>query len=134
MDAVLAAVYKKTNHKIQWIANELACKWNLTPDSGYEKVGLTDTDIQILLRTLWERADHIPMQRKQRVNFHFALLVLHLSGCRPGMVGDIKWKHVQLALVRDPCNPKRARLVASLTLIRNKRKRDAVLTRPEDDT
>lgn len=99
----------------------------MTTDSEYEKVAATCKDMERLLRTLWERADDIPMTRSNRVTTHIYLLILYVSGCRPGMLEDIRWEDCQLYLLRDPICPSRSRLFLDIKLRFNKLKKDSVL-------
>lgn len=116
----------------QWIKTDLRGMFGLTPDSEYEKTGARCEDIERLLRALWERADDIPMPFHNRVAVHMYVLILYVSGCRPGMLETIKWRDFKLYLIMDPSEPGRRRLFASLTLYFNKLRR-RVVVRSEDD-
>ena len=105
----------------QWIYGELAAEFGLS--SGYIKVEATPQDLIMYLQTLYLRADDIPCTPRTRVDFHGILLLLGLGGFRCGMVLGLKYRHVQLAVVRDPINRERKRLVATVTVVRNKIKR-----------
>lgn len=105
----------------------LKAQYNLTTDSEYSKVAATCKDIERLLLALWERADAVPMARENRITVHIYLLILYVSGCRPGMLKDIRWRDCQLYLLPDPLDPSRPRLFFDLTLRFNKLKLDSVL-------
>lgn len=96
---------------------------NLTVDSGYEKVAATCKDIERLVKTLWERADDIPMSPYNRVTVHIYLLILFFSGCRPGMLEKIMWDDVKICLVHEPSVPSGRRLLVRLTITFNKQDR-----------
>lgn len=104
-------------------------KYGLSIDSEYEKVAATSEDIIDLLSTLWQRADDIPMTPKSRITVHIYILILFISGCRPGMLKSFRWKDVELYLKFDADG--RRRLVADLTLWFNKLQKGAVLTSSE---
>jgi len=88
-------------------------------------VEMTPADIKVFLETLWLRADDIPCTPPVRVSFHSVVLLLGIGGFRRGMVLGLKFRQVQLAIVRDPDHRKKIRLVATITIARNKLKRAA---------
>jgi hypothetical protein len=93
-----------------------------------KKVELTAPDVVRMLETLWLRADDIPMKYpRERVAFDALVLIFSIAGSRPGMIiSQIKYKDVALFLVRDPDDPSRRRLNATITLTRNKRRQGTV--------
>ncbi|KAH8743631.1 hypothetical protein F5883DRAFT_40375 [Diaporthe sp. PMI_573] len=116
----------------EWIKTDLKDDFGLTPDSEYEKVGARCEDIERLLRTLWERADDIPMSPRNRVAVHIYIIILYVSGCRPGMLETIRWRHFKLFLTMDKSEADIRRLHADLTLYFNKLRR-RVVVRSDDD-
>ncbi|PSR81437.1 hypothetical protein BD289DRAFT_439153 [Coniella lustricola] len=115
----------------RWIGTVLKEDCNLTIDSEYEKVPATCKDMELLLRALWARADDIPMSADNRVTMHIYLLILYVSGCRPGMLKDILWKHLRLYLISDPDSHSGRRLFLDPVLLFNKLKADSVLLSSE---
>lgn len=107
----------------QWMMTDLRWTHNLTVDSGYDKVAATCKDIERLVKTLWERADDVPMTPYNRLTVHIYLLVLFFSGCRSGMLAKIMWDDVKLCLVPEPSVPSGRRLLVRLTLTFNKQDR-----------
>lgn len=71
------------------------------------------------------------MSPQNRVSLHLYLLILYVSGCRPGMLQGIKWSDFTLYLMLDPDVPGKRRLVADLHLRFNKLKKNAVLLSTE---
>lgn len=57
--------------------------------------------------------------------FH-ALVLLFSLGFRQGMIMGMKFQDVAVAMVGDPLDPTRRRLVTTLTIRRNKLRRDAL--------
>ena len=87
---------------------------------------MTVGNISLLLETLWLRADAIPMPSfLHRIIFHIIVLLLAFD-FRPGMVMDAKYPDFELAIVRDPANRTKKRLVLTPTVHRNKFKRSAL--------
>lgn len=117
---------------IKWINECLKQDCGLQTDSQYEKVAATCQDIERLLHTLWERADDIPIPRQNRVTVHLYLLILYVSGCRPGMLENIRWKDFRLYLLPDLDEPDRPRLFADLTLWFNKLRRKVLVKSDRD--
>ena len=92
----------------------------------YTTVELTAQDIGLILKTLWSRADDIPVQDPfQRVVFH-ALVILFSFGFRQGMIIGMKYRDVISAIIRDPVDRKTKRPVTTFTIWRNKLRRNAL--------
>ncbi|KAI7909733.1 hypothetical protein M0657_011708 [Pyricularia oryzae] len=68
----------------------------------FKKVGAIFVDALVLLRALWVSAEHIPCSRQDRVDFHKAFLVMRTGGFRPGCIVKLKYKQVEVDLVRHP--------------------------------
>ncbi|CAJ2508640.1 Uu.00g136660.m01.CDS01 [Anthostomella pinea] len=77
-------------------------------------------DIMVLLGTFWTQARHIPCLPQTRVAFHCAILIAGIGGFRPGEVMNLKYRQVAFELVRDPRDPLKQRLVATITIRHNK--------------
>lgn len=59
---------------------------------------------------------------------HSMVFMQAQGGFRPEEVLGITYKQVALDVVRDPENPRRTTLVATITIKRNKRKEKAIRT------
>ncbi|KAB5513527.1 hypothetical protein GE09DRAFT_1013927 [Coniochaeta sp. 2T2.1] len=114
----------------QWISGELADEYGLTREQTFEKVEATPEDIRILLTTLWNRPADIVCAPRDRFSFH-GILILAGLGFRPGVVVKIPYKQVKLAIVRDPKQPNRRTLAASVTLRQNKQMTGKVYQRQD---
>ena len=99
---------------------------SLSTELDYDKVESTVTDIGRILKTLWLRADDIPFSEPiQRVTFH-GLVLLFAFGFRQGMIFGMLFRDVTLAVVRDPVERHKRRLVATYTIKRNKLRRNVL--------
>lgn len=111
---------------MQWIYADGAAEMGLATQPEYKKVILTVGDIRLMLETLWLRPDDIPLPTYlHRIIIHTVLLMLTF-GFRPGMVMDATYGDFELAVVRDPEDRTRKRLVLTPTIHRNKLKRSAL--------
>ncbi|KAI0130782.1 hypothetical protein F4814DRAFT_444923 [Daldinia grandis] len=110
----------------QGAADKGADTMGLSKMSDYQTVELTVTDIGLILKTLWSRADDIPsLEPVQRVIFH-GLVLLFAFGFRQGMIFGMLFRDITLVVVRDPVERHKRRLVATYTIKRNKLKRNAL--------
>ena len=100
-----------------WIYHEGAeVGLSTTPD--YQKVEFTVTDLDFTPKTLWLCADLMSfMLPIQQVIFH-ALVLLFSLGFRQGMIIDMKYKAIIIAVIRD--NEGRRGLVTTFTIWQNK--------------
>jgi hypothetical protein len=80
------------------------------------------------VKTLWLRADDIPVQQPiHHVIFHALFLLFAYGGFRQGMViGKVKFRDIQMAIIRDPVDATRRQLVTTIEINRNKLKQDAL--------
>ncbi|TLS22192.1 uncharacterized protein PpBr36_09678 [Pyricularia pennisetigena] len=108
-----------------WIKTDLTVEYDLVQEQTFKKVGATSVDALVLLRALWVSAKHIPCSRQDRVDFHKAFLVMRTGGFRPGCVVKLKYKQVEVDLVRHPGLPASTKMVprVNITILQNKRKR-----------
>ena len=93
----------------------------------FEKVAATPEDIRVVLNTLWTRPADITCDPETRLAFH-AIVILAGLGFRPGVVLEVNYENVKLALVRDPSHPDRRTLTAAITLRQNKQRTGQVYT------
>jgi hypothetical protein len=92
----------------------------------------TPTDIIVALDTLWTRADAIRCNPDTRVSFHGKLLIESLGGFRTAAFMNLPYRQIQLAVVRDPDNPAKTKIVATIAVnIVKKRKHSG--RGPKDD-
>ncbi len=100
----------------------------LSTKPDYEKVEMTARDVNRLLKTLWRRADDIPVPKPiDRIIFHALFLTLNYGGFRQGMVlGRLKFRDIVMAVMRDTDVPEKRRLVVTPTIPRNKLREDAL--------
>lgn len=99
-----------------WIYHEGAeVGLSTTPD--YQKVEFTVTDIDFTPKTLWLCADLMSFLLPiQQIIFH-ALILLFSLGFRQGMIIDMKYKVIIIAVIRD--NEGRRGLVTTFTIWQN---------------
>ena len=110
-----------------WIYYDGAQEMGLATVPECTTVEMTARDIGVILRTLWMFADWITMTPIQRVIFH-ALVILFSLGFRQGMITGMKFQDVAVAMIRDPVDPTRRRLVTTFTIWRNKLRRGRLRT------
>ncbi|KAH9947511.1 hypothetical protein B0H21DRAFT_691785, partial [Amylocystis lapponica] len=107
-----------------WIYHEGAEEMGLSTTPNYQKVEFTVTDIGLILKTLWLCADLVSFVFPiQRVIFH-ALVLLFSYGFRQGMIIDMTYEDVIVAVIRD--EEGRRRLVTTFTIWRNKLRANAL--------
>ncbi|TLD19214.1 hypothetical protein PspLS_10044, partial [Pyricularia sp. CBS 133598] len=109
----------------QWIKTDLTVEYDLVQEQIFKKVGAIFVDALVLLRALWVSVEHIPCSRQDRVDFHKAFLVMRTGGFRPGCVVKLKYKQVEVDLVRHPGLPASTKMVprVNITILQNKRRR-----------
>lgn len=113
-----------TLYKIdRWIKEELPDLLQLNREQTFKKKEITPDDIMVLLGTLWTQARHIPCTPQTRISFHTAVLMAAIGGFRPGELMLLKYNQVQFELLRDPRDPSKRRLVASIQIRHSKQKR-----------
>ncbi|KAM5349962.1 hypothetical protein ACJ41O_006467 [Fusarium nematophilum] len=105
----------------QWICSE-AGSMSLSLEQSFEKVETTTEDLLLLLHTLWNRAADITCSAEHRVGFHTAALLLGVGGWRSKSVLSMTYKSIEIARVRDPENPERPALVATITIVHVKQR------------
>lgn len=79
-------------------------------------------DVVLFLSTLWGSAHLIPCEPDARLSMHGAVLLEAVAGFRPQEILGMSFRDVELAVVRDPVNRDRTRLVATITVKRIKRR------------
>ncbi|KAF4957172.1 hypothetical protein FSARC_11381 [Fusarium sarcochroum] len=99
----------------KWISTE-AKSMNLSLEQSFEKVETTTEDLLLLLHTLWNRAADIICSAEHRVAFHSAVILLGVGGWRSKSILDMIYEDVEIARVRDPKNPGKPALVATITI------------------
>lgn len=85
-------------------------------EQSFEKVEATTEDVLLLLHTFWNKAADITCSAQDRVAFHSAVILLGLGGWRPMSVLIGTYRDIEIARVRDPENPEKAALVATITI------------------
>ncbi|KAH0561978.1 hypothetical protein GP486_003316 [Trichoglossum hirsutum] len=99
-----------------WIYREGAEITELSTTPEYETVEFATTDIGLILNTLGLFADLITFVFPlQRLIIH-GLILLFAYGFRPGMILGMRYRDVVMAVVRDPEDRNRRRLVATFTI------------------
>ncbi|MCJ1426159.1 hypothetical protein MMC29_004061 [Sticta canariensis] len=116
----------------RWIFQELAVELSLSTTLTFDKIQVTAEDIYVLLNTLYERADDIPCQPRTRLGYHGIVTLAGIGGFRISTILTLKYRDVSLALVRDPDDRSRAKLVLTLTIAKNKLRRATRVTRAKD--
>ncbi|KAI6317725.1 hypothetical protein MCOR34_003931 [Pyricularia oryzae] len=107
---------------VDWIVVELSATYNLVREQTFVKVAATSTDIIVLLTALWTKAKHIPCRRQNRVDLHKVILLMSLGGFRPGTTVKLKYKQVEVDLVRDPQSTRKEMTPrCNVTIQQNKR-------------
>lgn len=95
-----------------------------TPE--YTIIELTARDIGTILKSVWLRADDNPIRMPvQRVIFH-TLVLLFSFGFRKGMIMGLWFRDISMAIVRDPEDRTKKRLVSITTIHWNKLRRNAL--------
>jgi hypothetical protein len=74
----------------------------------------------LFLQTVWARAAILGIDPSKRVSFHGNTLISAAGGFRPGCLGDLRYRDVIMAILRDPDDPSRVRPAATITIRRNK--------------
>jgi hypothetical protein len=90
---------------------------------------MTSTDVDVVLKTLWLRADVIRCEPETRVSFHSIVLLAAIGGFRPGTLRSLKYSQFQVAVVRDPANRAKTKIVMTVYIKRNKIKETAKTSR-----
>jgi hypothetical protein len=122
----------QADSNIQAIQYELATRKNLTLDQTFVKTEATDTDVIVILRTLWERGSHIPCSASDRLAFQCAILLSAICGARPNEIMQMPYRCVKLAVVRDPKNKKDTKLIVTF-LHRHSKGRKHLARGSQDD-
>ncbi|KAJ5011151.1 hypothetical protein K4K57_006155 [Colletotrichum sp. SAR 10_99] len=110
----------------RWVLDVLAPNYGLSFEQTFVKREATDEDILRVLSGLWERADDIPCAPAARVSFDWTLNLLGVTGFRISEVINIPYNQVELGMVRNPSDPTRTALVATIHLEHRKQKTNAV--------
>lgn len=116
-------------HFYQLIFVEIAVELKLDTDPSYVKVAMTSTDVNVFLKTLWTRADIIRYKPDTRVSFHSMILLAAIGGFRPGTLLRLTFSQFKVAVVRDPHNHARTKIVMTVFIERNKIKQTAKMSR-----
>ncbi|KAI7785349.1 Mitosis inhibitor protein kinase mik1 [Diaporthe eres] len=109
---------------IRWIGAN-AQSMGLSSEQSFVKKEATSEDIALLLQVLWRSADLIAAAPLTRVSFHLMLLLGAVSGTRPGVLTDIRYRDISVELVRAPETGHR-NIVAHFKLRQNKQKANTV--------
>ncbi|KAF2184554.1 hypothetical protein K469DRAFT_578956, partial [Zopfia rhizophila CBS 207.26] len=113
----------------RWIFHSLAKELNLAATLTFKKIKATDEDTVVLLNTLWQRADDIPCRPGTRLSFHGSLLLAAIGGFRRGTIKQLRYCEVCLAVVRDPNDRSKTKLVVTPTIGKNKLRRATRVSR-----
>ncbi|KAK3332649.1 hypothetical protein B0T19DRAFT_398396 [Cercophora scortea] len=81
-----------------WIANDLSTKFNLKRQQSFDKIATTSDDVVLVLRTLWEQAQHIQCDARTRIAFHSTILLASIGGFRPGVLTNFPYENVKQVL------------------------------------
>ena len=73
-----------------------------------------------LLRTLWGSADVVMEHERLRVQEALLLVLAGITGNRPEALLSLRWKHVKMALLRDPDGGEWPRPIVDLTFEKTK--------------
>jgi hypothetical protein len=73
-----------------------------------------------LLRTLWGSAEVIMEHERLRVQEALILVLAGITGNRPEALLSLRWKHVKMALLRDPDGSEWPRPIVDLTFEKTK--------------
>ena len=73
-----------------------------------------------LLRTLWGSVDVIMEHERLRVQEALILVLAGITGNRPEALLSLRWKHVKMALLRDPDGSEWPRPIVDLTFEKTK--------------
>lgn len=98
----IPSISKKLFDSLQWIYSGLAKELGLKTELAFKKIEMTDEDCVVIANTLWERAPDIVCDPDTRLAFHAAFVMSALGGFRPGCLMRLLYRHVGIALVRDP--------------------------------
>ncbi|KAH0430377.1 hypothetical protein CcaCcLH18_07889 [Colletotrichum camelliae] len=109
-----------------WVLDFLAPKYGLSFEQTFVKREATAEDILRVLGGLWGKADNIPCAPATRVSFDWTLNLLGVTGFRISEVINIQYSQVELGVVRNPSDPTRTALVATIHLEHRKQKTNAV--------
>ncbi|KAI9695108.1 MAG: hypothetical protein M1820_008912 [Bogoriella megaspora] len=113
---------------IRWVVHNLAKEFNLATDIKVEKVEAAAEGVVLILDTLQDRANDIPCDNNDRIDFNAIAIIAALTGCRPGVLEMLTFGQFRLAHVQDSRDWSSIRLVASVELERNKQRRTALLS------
>lgn len=98
----------------------------LSLEQAFEKVETTAEDVLVVLETLWRRSSDIDTKARSRVAFHSIVLTGAIGGFRPGTLMNLPYRQVRLAIVRNKYSPTQTSLVATITIVQNKRRTKAI--------
>ncbi|KAK8035693.1 hypothetical protein PG991_001766 [Apiospora marii] len=114
---------------VKLIFMNIAVELDLDTDTSYLKVAMTSVDVDVVLKSLWSRADIIRCKPETRVSFHSVILLAAIGGFRRGTLLDLKFNQFDVAVVRDPANPTRTKIVMTVFIKRNKIKETSKTSR-----
>lgn len=92
---------------------------NLSLEQGFVKREATSDDVLLIISTLWRRASDIHAEPSVRVAFHCALVLGAFGGFRTGLIENITYGQIEMALIRVQGS---LRAVATITMTHNKMK------------
>ncbi|KAL6887140.1 hypothetical protein HDV57DRAFT_349635 [Trichoderma longibrachiatum] len=104
----------------------LSRRLGLSLKQTFTKREFTIQDILSVVDNLWVAAKDIICTPSIRMAYHCAVLLCGFGGWRPGSVVDLKYEDVLLAWVRDPQNPQKVGLAATITIHHVKQKKDKI--------
>ncbi|KAF0330480.1 hypothetical protein GQ607_002359 [Colletotrichum asianum] len=115
-----------------WIRETLVEELELSRNQSFEKVPTTAGDMTLYLDTLWRRADDIRCSPRQRVGTHLGLLLMGLGGFRPETIMGLPLQQVEMAVVRDPSDKTKTKLIAKITIYQNKQSTFSIKRKQDD--
>ncbi|KAJ0279468.1 hypothetical protein COL940_006734 [Colletotrichum noveboracense] len=115
-----------------WIRETLVEELELSRNQSFEKVPTTAGDMTLYLDTLWRCADDIRCSPSQRVGTHLALLLMGLGGFRPETIMGLPLQQVEMAVVRDPSDKTKTKLIAKITIYQNKQSSFSIKRKQDD--
>ena len=107
----------------------MAEKYNLSREQLFVKQEAIAKNIALFFDLLWIKVNAIVCSPTARVTFHTIILILGIGGWRPLVVINLKYKQVELGIMRDLTNKSRKKLVTNITLYQNKQLFSAIYTR-----
>ncbi|KPM46353.1 hypothetical protein AK830_g182 [Neonectria ditissima] len=94
----------------RWMASD--AKMSLQLDQTFEKQAISTEDLRLVLDTLWAKEQDITCSPSARLAFRTAVVLGATGGWRPASLLRVKYKDVEIGLMRHPRNPQDVVVVA----------------------